>query len=136
MSDSQFYLLVADTVLVFHVLFAAFVVIGLILVFIGQFFGWCWVRNPWFRFAHLACIGVVTLQSWLGWICPLTHWEKMLRSQAGDTVYAGSFVSHLLQSLLYYRAPAWAFVVCYTLFALLVIVSWVWVRPHPFTKPV
>ena len=34
-----------------------------------------------------------------------------------------------LDSILYYQAPAWVFMLCYTLFGLLVLVSWFWVRP-------
>ena len=63
---------------------------------------------------------------------PLT-WEMALRTAAGDAVYGGSFISHWLESLLYYHAPKWVFMVCYTLFGSLVVVSWFWVRPRPFT---
>ena len=71
--DSGFlYLLAADVLLLGHVLFVGFVVLGLALVLLGNPLGWNWVRNPWFRFAHLAAIGVVVLQSWIGLICPLT----------------------------------------------------------------
>jgi hypothetical protein len=86
--------------------------------------------------AHLIAIGVVVLQSWLGIICPLTTWEMALREKAGDAVYAGTFVSHWLETILYYSAPAWVFVLCYTVFGLLVLASWFWVRPHPFTTPI
>jgi hypothetical protein len=55
-----------------------------------------------------------------------------IRQRAGDSVYAGTFISHWLESLLYYRAPAWIFATCYTAFAVLVAVSWLWVRPRPF----
>ena len=117
-----------------HALFAAFTVLGLLLIILGGFLSWSWVRNPWFRWAHLAGIGVVVLQSWLGMICPLTTWEMSLRARAGDAVYAGTFVSHWLEELLYYQAPAWVFVVCYTVFGLLVILSWFVVRPRPFAR--
>ena len=83
---------------------------------------------------HLGCISVVVLQSWLGAICPLTHLEIFLREQAGDTVYPGSFISHWLESILYYQAPAWVFVVVYTLFGAAVLASWLWVRPYPFSR--
>ena len=53
-----------------------------------------------------------------------------LRSKAGDATYSGSFVSHWLEAILYYRAPAWVFAVAYTAFAAIVVLSWVWVRPH------
>jgi hypothetical protein len=124
------YLLAADTVLLLHVLFVVFVVTGLILILAGKLLSWAWVRNWWFRVTHLAAIGVVVMQSWLGVICPLTTLEMYLRGKAGDATYAGSFVAHWLESILYYRAPAWVFAACYTAFAVIVVLSWVWVRPH------
>ena len=131
--SSRLYLLAADLVLLLHVLFVAFVVIGLVLILVGKVRAWSWVRNPWFRVSHLAAIGVVTLQAWLGVICPLTQLEMALRSQAGDAVYPGAFIAHWLERALYYQAPPWVFAVCYTLFAAAVIASWVWVRPRRFT---
>ena len=128
--SSVAYLLVADAVLLLHVLFVAFVIAGLALILAGKAFRWSWVRNPWFRLAHLLAIVVVVVQSWFGAICPLTTLEMMLRSRAGDTVYPGSFVAHWLEAILYYRAPAWVFAVCYTLFGAVVIGSWFWVRPR------
>jgi hypothetical protein len=124
------YLLAADAVLLLHVLFVAFVVAGLLLILAGRLLSWDWVRNWWFRVIHLGAIGIVVLQAWLGVICPLTRLEMYLRDKAGDTTYAGSFVSHWLEAILYYRAPAWIFAVVYTLFAIVVVMSWVWVRPH------
>jgi len=135
MDSSIFFLLVADAILLLHVLFVAFVVVGLALIFAGRALSWSWVRNPWFRIAHLAAIGVVVVQSWLGVICPLTTWEMALRSRAGDATYSGSFISHWLETILYYQAPAWVFVVCYTALGALVVASWFWVRPRLFTKP-
>ena len=127
-------LLAADLLLFTHVLFVAFVVFGLGFILLGKIRCWTWVRNPWFRSIHLTAIGIVVLQSWFGMICPLTTWEMALRERAGDSTYAGTFVSHWLQSILYYEAPAWMFAVCYTIFGLLVAASWVWVRPASFSK--
>ena len=124
------YILAADLLLFAHVLFVAFVIFGLVLIVIGKLFDWSWVRNPWFRFAHLAAIGIVVLQSWLGVICPLTTWEMALRERVDDVVYSGSFISHWLESLLYFQAPAWLFTVCYTVFAGAVVACWFWVRPR------
>ena len=124
------YLLAADAVLLLHVLFVVFVVVGLILILVGKVLSWSWVRNWWFRVAHLAAICIVVLQSWLGVICPLTKLEMLLRSKSGDATYTGSFVSHWLEAILYYRAPAWVFAASYTAFAALVVLSWVWVRPY------
>lgn len=134
MNSTVFYLIAADTILFTHVAFVAFVIFGLLLIFTGKLLSWSWVRNPWFRRAHLIGIVVVVLQAWLGVICPLTTWEMALRSKAGDAVYSGSFIAHWLETLLYYQAPAWVFVVCYSAFGSLVVLSWFWVRPRPFGK--
>lgn len=125
------YRLAADLVLYLHVTFVAFVLAGLLLILIGRFAGWEWIRNGWFRLAHLAAIGVVVLQSWLGKICPLTTLEMWLRTQAGDAVYPGAFVAHWMQRILYYDLPAWVFALAYTIFAVLVLASWFWIRPRP-----
>lgn len=124
------YLLAADAVLLMHVSFVAFVVVGLVLILAGRVMAWGWVRNWWFRVIHLAAIGVVVLQSWLGVICPLTELEMYLRGKAGDATYAGSFVSYWFEAILYYRAPAWVFAVSYTAFGAIVVLSWIWVRPQ------
>ena len=131
MDTNLIYLVVADTVLLIHTLFVAFVILGLLLVLAGGLLHWSWVRNRRFRIAHLAAIVIVVLQSWFSIICPLTLWEMNLREKAGDTTYPGSFVAHWLETLLYYRAPEWVFIVVYTLFGALVVASWFWVRPRP-----
>lgn len=132
MEFTELYVLAADTLLALHVLFVAFVVSGLVFIFIGKVLSWHWVRNPWFRVLHLLGIGVVVLQSWLGLICPLTVWEMELRSKAGEHAYDVSFIAYWLNELLYYDAPAWVFILCYTVFGLVVLSSWFLVRPRPF----
>ncbi len=130
MDTNQLYLVAADATLFIHVLFVVFVIFGLVMVFAGKLFSWSWVRNRRFRIAHLAAIGIVVLQSWFSVICPLTLWEMNLRGKAGDATYPGSFVAYWLETLLYYRAPEWVFILAYTLFGVLVVVSWYWVRPR------
>jgi hypothetical protein len=134
METSSIYLLMADLILLLHTLIVAFVIFGLLLVLVGKYYDWHWVRNPWFRLIHLVAIGMVVIQSWLGVICPLTVLEMTLRSHAGDAVYTGSFIAHWLGQILYYRLPAWVFVVVYTLFGSLVVASWFWVRPRSFSR--
>ena len=125
------YRLLADLVLYGHGSLVAFVVIGLLLIFAGRFMGWGWIRNGWFRLTHLAAIGIVVLQAWLGMICPLTTLEMWLRTRAGDAVYPGAFIAHWAQRFLYYDAPAWVFALCYTIFGAMVLASWFWIRPRP-----
>ena len=134
MDKQSLYLLGADLLLGSHVLIVIFIVGGQLLILVGGFAYWQWVRNPWYRAAHLAAMAVVVVQSWAGRICPLTTWEMALRSQAGDAVYSGSFVAYWLSRLLYHEAPVWVFAAAYSGFGVLVAASWFWVRPRPFCK--
>lgn len=131
MMDPLAYRLLADLLLALHVAFVLFVVAGLLLIVAGGALGWAWVRNRWFRLAHLGAIVFVAAQAWLGQICPLTTWEMALRDRAGEATYAGGFIEYWLQTLLYYDAPAWVFTVAYTACAALIAGTWFFVRPQP-----
>jgi len=100
---------VADALLVLHFLIAAFIVAGLVLVWIGALARWAWIRNPWFRYLHLAAIAFVAAEALLGFACPLTIWEDLLRGG----VQPESFVARWVQRLLYYKAPDWIFTALY-----------------------
>ncbi|MGI5870282.1 MAG: DUF2784 domain-containing protein [Kiritimatiellia bacterium] len=121
--------ILADLVLTVHVGIVVFVVGGLVAVVLGGIRGWRFVRSPVFRLAHLAAIGVVVAQAWLGVVCPLTTLENWLRIQADEAAYSGGFIEHWLGRLLYYEAEPWVFIAAYTLFGLAVLASWIWVPP-------
>lgn len=130
----KIYLFLADTILVAHVMFVLFVVLGLVLIYIGYFRQWQWVRSFWLRLTHLASIIYVVVQTWFAVVCPLTIWEMQLREKAGAVTYTGSFIQHWLQALLYYDFPQWVFVVVYTFFGSLVFGSWFLVKPKFISK--
>jgi polyferredoxin len=122
--SQHLYQLLADAVLVLHVGIVLFVVVGLLLVLLGNWRGWQWVNALWFRLLHVATIAVVAAQAWFGIVCPLTTLEMWLRKQAQQTTYSGSFIEHWLQALLFWQAPAWVFTAAYTLFGLAVLATW------------
>jgi polyferredoxin len=105
--------LLADLLLVFHFFIAGFIVLGLILVWAGALAGWRWVRNPWFRYLHLAAIAFVAAEALLGTACPLTVWEDLLRGGARPETFVGRWVARLL----YYNAPEWVFTAAYCAWA-------------------
>ncbi|MET4025949.1 glucan phosphoethanolaminetransferase (alkaline phosphatase superfamily) [Marinobacter sp. MBR-99] len=128
--DANWFQIFADLLLLFHTLLVAFVILGLVATLVGYFRQWNWVRNIWFRLSHLVVIVIVVLQAWLGVLCPLTIWEMELRAKAGQGGYEGSFIQHWLETILYYNAPDWVFILVYTLFGALVLASWFLVRPR------
>lgn len=132
MNGTGVYGILADAVLVLHFLFALFLVAGLILIYTGYFLHWRWIRNPWFRLAHIAGTVVVAVQAWIGVVCPVTGLEMWLRERVGGATYEGSFIAHWLGELLYYDLPAWVFILVYSVFAAGVAAAWIWVRPYRF----
>ena len=116
--------LLADAILLLHFAFTGFVIIGFLLILVGLMAGWRWVHNRRFRLTHLAAIGIVVAQAWLGRICPLTTWENALRHRAGQDVYTETFVQHWLHRILFYDAEPWVFAAIYTVFGALVVLVW------------
>jgi Protein of Unknown function (DUF2784) len=127
------YQVLANGVLALHIAIVVFVVAGLVLIVLGNALHWRWVNVPWFRATHLLAIAVVAAEAWFGVICPLTTLEGWLRTRAGGAAHRAGFIEHWAQHLLYYEAPPWVFVVGYTLFGLLVLVTW-WYFPPRFRQ--
>ena len=120
----------ADLIVVAHLLVVGYVIGGQLAVRVGWAAGWGWVRNLWFRLSHLAVILVVAGQSALDQVCPLTTWELALRREAGEQGYEGSFIGHLLRDLLYVDVPLATLNIVYIAFAGLVALSLFMVPPR------
>lgn len=122
--------ILADLVLAAHAAYVLFVVGGQALIVTGWVCGWEWTRHLAFRLLHLAAIALVMLEAWLGVHCPLTALENFLRLKTGSAVYAGSFVNHWLQWMIFYDAPERLFAQIYTVFTMLVVLTWLIYPPH------
>ncbi len=85
------YRALADLVLVVHLGFVLFVVLGGLLVL-------RWPRTAWLH-VPAAIWGV--LIEYTGWICPLTPLENSFRARGGEAGYTGGFIEHYIQPLLY-----------------------------------
>ncbi len=118
----------ADFILLVHVLFAAYNVLGLALIWCGAIVGWGFVRGRWFRGTHLAAMGVVVAESLLGMVCPLTRWESRLRLLSGDGEYEKSFMHHWAEKLFYYDVPLQTFTVIYVAFFVAMLAT-LWLVP-------
>lgn len=134
-SNQTLYSVLADLVLIVHAAFVLFVVLGLLLIWLGGWRKWGFVRNVWLRAIHLGAMGVVAAESLVGFVCPLTTWENQLRVLAGGGErYEGSFVQHWLHQVIFHEFSGGAFTLAYVLFLLLVALSFWWVpvrRPRP-----
>jgi hypothetical protein len=106
------------------------VVLGLVIIWLGFFLRWAFVRNLWFRLAHLLAIGYVVAESLGGVICPLTLWENELRIKAGNGVYQGTFMEHWVHQIMFYDASLETFTALYIIFFGAVLLSLWCVQPH------
>ncbi len=117
------YRLLADCIVVLHVGYVLFVILGLLAVLVGWLLDWHWVRWRSFRYLHLSAILIVVGEALTGITCPLTTWEDNLRKHAGEQVVDGSFVGRCFHELLFWDAPQWAFTIAYCTFALIVALT-------------
>jgi hypothetical protein len=125
------YLLLADLILATHALIVFFNVAALPVIWIGYFCKWSFVRNLYFRLAHLLLIAFIAGESLLGDICPLTTWENHWLTKAGvGPRYERDYVGHWLHELLFYDADPKVFTVAYVTFFVLVLLTFAVVRPR------
>ena len=81
----------ADLLVVVHLAFVGFVVLG----------GFAVPRWPRLAWAHLPAVAWGVGIELTGGICPLTPVEQSLRVAAGATGYDGDFIAHYLLPVLY-----------------------------------
>ena len=102
--------MMADVLLVVHFLIAAFIVLGLLAVWLGAALGWPWVRNPWFRYLHLAAIGFRRRRGGPRHRLPA---HRLGGPAARRRASCESFVGRWVRALLFYQAPEWVFTAAY-----------------------
>ncbi|MEO6565949.1 MAG: DUF2784 domain-containing protein [Casimicrobiaceae bacterium] len=81
----------ADATVALHFAFILFVVFGGALV---------WRRTAW-AWLHVPAVAWVAWLEFTQAICPLTPLENALRARAGDAGYAGGFIQHYLEPVIY-----------------------------------
>jgi hypothetical protein len=88
---SNFYSVLAVSVLLLHALFILWVVFGALLT----------RSRPTLRWLHIASLIWGILTELLPWPCPLTVLENWLEAKAGVQPYQGGFLLHYLDKLVY-----------------------------------
>jgi Protein of Unknown function (DUF2784) len=125
------YRILADLIAALHLGYVSFVVVGELLILFGILFRWSWIRNFWFRVAHLVMILVVALESFANIQCPLTVWEVDLRKLAGQATTDQTFIERLVEDIMFCNwidYNSWIFTASYVGFAALVLLTF-WIAP-------
>lgn len=116
----------AIIVLALHLAIIVFNIAGCIVIPIGAWRGWRWVRKFWWRLAHVLSLAVVAAQALLGRACFLTIWQDQLSGNA----HVEPLIEGWMNRLVYWPLPMWVFVIAYVAVFVYVIGLWVWVRPR------
>jgi hypothetical protein len=85
------YRIAADAVLLVHLAFIVFVVVGGLLA----------IRWKRLAFIHVPAVLWAAMIELRGWICPLTPLEQSLREAAGGPAYSGGFIDRYLEPVIY-----------------------------------
>jgi hypothetical protein len=117
--------MLADIIVVIHLLIVIFIVGGVPVVYLGIALRWAWVRRWTWRVVHLGAILFVAAESLLGIACPLTIWEDALRGGHQPD----GFIERWVHPVMFYQAPTWVFTTAYLAFAAVVLGTWIAVPP-------
>jgi hypothetical protein len=117
------------SILFVHVAVIAFNVVGCVLVPVGACRGWRWVREFWWRLAHLLSLAAVALQALFGRACFLTLWQGDVSGKS----HVQPLIAGWIDGLIYWPLPLWVFALAYVVVFVYVVALWVCVRPrNPF----
>lgn len=117
---------VSQAILAAHLVVIVFNVAGLVAIPLGAKLGWGWVRVRGWRVLHIASWAVVAVQAALGRACFLTLWQDDLTGVGGG---APPLIMRVVNGLIYWPLPMWAFTALYLALFGLVIALWWLVRP-------
>lgn len=117
--------LLADLVLFAHFAIAAFLVFGMLLIPLGAYWHWSWVRAPRLRQIHAGLMVLIALEAFFHITCPLTVLEALLRHTAAPE----SFWADQLSKILYWDLPLEFFTILYGCSVVWVLYLWKSVPP-------
>ena len=89
--DGVIYSVLADALVIFHLIFIVFGLLGGLLV----------LWRKWFAFLHLPAAIWIAIIEFQGWICPLTPLENEFRKLANEVGYDGGFVEYYVIPIIY-----------------------------------
>ena len=132
--DRPSLILAADAIFWLHMAVIAFNVLGLIVIPMGAWRGWGFVRIFWWRALHLAALVVVALQAVLGRACFLTLWEGELLARAGEAASSAPLIERWVSRLVFWPLPIWVFALLYVAVGLYALSLW-WLVPVRLARP-
>ena len=112
--------MLADIILILHFLVVIFITVGFLLIPIGYYYDWIWIKNFKLRLFHFGLMFLVTFETLVGITCPLTSIENYLRGMNNSK----SFISFWIEKIIYWDFPTSFFMFLYFVFLGWTLLMW------------
>ena len=112
--------MLADIILILHFLIVIFITVCFLLIPIGYYYDWIWIKNFKLRLLHFGLMFLVTFETLVGITCPLTLIENHLRGINNSK----SFISFWIEKIIYWDFPTSFFMFLYFVFLGWTLLMW------------
>ena len=117
--------LFSEIVLLFHFCIFLFMIISFFLIPLVYYQKWKWVKNKYYRLIHLILMGIIFIETILGFMCPLTVLENFLR----NNIEINNKITQIIHQVMYWNLPTYQFTILYLLSLLYLIFLWFFFKP-------
>ena len=115
----------SEIVLLVHFCIFLFILLSFFFIPIGYHQKWKWVKNRYYRSIHIILMGIIFIETILGFMCPLTILENFLRN---DTKVNNKF-TEIIHLIMYWDLPSYQFIILYLLSILYLVFLWFFFKP-------
>ena len=115
-----------EIVLFFHFFIFLFITVSFFLIPFGYFQKWEWVKNKYYRLTHLVLMGIILIETILGFMCPLTILENFLR----NNIEVDNNLTQIIHQIMYWNLPNYQFIILYILSFSYLIFLWFFFKPN------
>ena len=119
-------ILFSEIVLLFHFCIFLFIILSFFLIPFGYYQKWEWVKNKYYRLIHLVLMGIILIETILGFMCPLTILENYLRNDIG----VDNNLTQIIHQIMYWNLPNYQFIILYILSFSYLIFLWFFFKPN------
>ena len=126
--NPAFYSALAEAVLAVHLGVVLFNGFGLVVIPLGAWRRWAFIRVFWWRALHVAILALVAVQAVLDQVCFLTTWQAQLLRRAGESAAEAPLIARIVNRLLFWPLPLWVFALLYVAVGAAVLLLW-WLVP-------
>ena len=116
----------SEIVLLLHFFIFLFIVFSFFFIPFGYYKNWEWVKNKNYRLIHLFLMGIVLIETILGFMCPLTILENFLRSD----IKVNNKFTEIIHQIMYWNFSNYQFIILYLLSFLYLIFLWFFFKPN------